>query len=52
MTSLLYKLQVSRELLQKYLDLEKNFFLKFFLRFAGKPIGTARSASCPGFGRT
>lgn len=27
--------KVSAELLQKYLDLEKNIFLKFFLRFAG-----------------
>lgn len=31
-------LQVSKELLQKYLDLEKNFILKFFLRFAGKSV--------------
>lgn len=29
-------LQVSSELLQKYLDLEKNVILKFFLRFAGE----------------
>ena len=34
-------LQVSSELLQKYLNLEKNFFLKVFLRFAGM------APSCP-----
>lgn len=28
-------IQVSTELLQKYLDLEKNIILRFFLRFAG-----------------
>lgn len=32
-------MQVSAELLQKYLDLEKNIFLKFFLRFAGVLAG-------------
>ncbi len=32
-------MQVSADLLQKYLDLEKNFFLKFFLRFAGVLAG-------------
>ena len=31
-------LQVSTELLQKYLDLEKNVILRFFLRFAGEHL--------------
>ena len=31
-------LQVSTELLQQYLDLEKNVILRFFLRFAGKRL--------------
>ena len=31
-------LQVSTELLQQYLDLEKNVILRFFLRFAGKHL--------------
>ncbi|DBA94692.1 TPA: hypothetical protein ACH3X1_002253 [Trebouxia sp. C0004] len=31
--------KVSTELLQKYLDLENNVFLKFFLRFAGVLAG-------------
>jgi len=37
--TLVAQIQVSTELLQKYLDLEKNFFLKFFLRFAGMLAG-------------
>ncbi len=36
-------MQVSTELLQKYLDLEKNIFLKFFLRFAGVLAGLLRN---------
>ena len=37
--TLIVQMQVSADLLQKYFDLEKNFFLKFFLRFAGVLAG-------------